>query len=660
MSKSSDPFAIKEYGGDIHDRSVSGFSWRAYEGTSLGEPGVGTLKRVITQKVPLVGIVLIVLFFAILLFRIFQLQIINGAYWGRIAEGNRIRLEIMEPNRGEVVDRQGKILATNQPSFRLVTTPADLPRSEVERQALLNDLLADVPTELLNQETLSKLPLQSYLPQIIASQLPRDLALKLMVRTATLPGVRVEVVSERSYPEKSILAHVLGYVGKISPEEYQNKNENNNYQFTSNVGKSGLEYQYESSLRGIPGKKEVEVDARGKETKIYAAQVPEQGNKLKLTLDLDLQRLAYANLESTVLSVGGVNGGSVVALDPRNGNILALASYPSFDPNIFISGVVRDQEKIKDLLNNKRQPLFNRVLSGEYPPGSTIKPFLAAAALAEAIVTPQTTFISTGGIQLGNKFFADWKKGGHGAVNIYSAIAESVNTYFYLIGGGSPDRRGLGVTLIDKYLQKFHFSEKPKIDLPSARPGFIPDPNWKLAQTKDRWYLGDTYNLSIGQGGLLVTPLQLAIGYASLLTEGRVFSPRLVSGIVYPDNTNKTYQPSIVDQIKLSPEIWTIIKTAMRQTVTSGSARSLGVVSLPVAGKTGTAQTGTRTNTHAWFAGYLPADQPEFLVVVMIEHGGEGSSVAVPIAHNLFNWYTTHRSEFTSSVSQSGVNKPEI
>ncbi|MBU1039288.1 penicillin-binding protein 2 [Patescibacteria group bacterium] len=629
-----DPFVIKEYGGNIKDRKVTGFSWRRLEGTTLGESGVGTLRRVISQAVPMVLAVAVALVLFIFFIKLFYLQGWQGQRWRSVAEGNRIRLEIISAQRGLITDRQGQPLIRNNSTFSVVAIPADMPRDETVRQQFLNEILASVPAEYIDKDELVDLSTFSYLPVIIAQNIPHDLALKLMVVSRDYQGLRVEPSNIRDYLSGESFAHLLGYVGKISAQQYTDL-KNQGYQINDYIGQAGLEMQYEEALRGQPGKKQVEVDAFGKERKIYAAQASVPGAKLVLTVEAGLQKVAYESLKEAASPAK--KGGSVVALNPQTGEILALVSYPSYNPNIFT--INRDNNKIRDLLKDQTKPLFNRVLAGEYPPGSTIKPFWAAAGLKEGVITEQTTFFSSGGVRLGDQYFADWKAGGHGLVNVYKAIAESVNTFFYLLGGGGEADSGLGISRLTAYLEKFGFSQPRNIDLPGERLGFIPTPLWKLDKLNERWYKGDTYNISIGQGDLLVTPLQLAVNYSALVTNGRIKKPHLLKEIVWPDRRTQQTPVTEMEDFGLSDEILQIVQKGMRQTVTDGSARYLNSLPVKAAGKTGTAQTGSQTLTHAWFMGYAPYDKPTLLVVAMVEQGGEGSSVAVPIVRKMMAEY---------------------
>lgn len=633
MQKGRDPFAIKEIGGEIKDRTVSGYLARQEEGASLGGDSLASLRRVISKQVPHLAAVVILVIGMIMSARVIWLQGIRGNYWRSVAEGNRIRLEVTPAQRGLIVDRDGTVMARNAPSFSIVVTPADLPKDENARQVMLNDILSQVPAELVQAAELKKISQISYLPQVIAAGISHDLAIKLMASLNNYKGVKVEPVNQRDYVAGPSAAHLLGYVGFLSPEEYDQKKDT--YEYSDYIGKAGLEFSYEKYLKGIDGHKQVEVDARGYERKIYATTKPIAGDKLVLNIDDELQKTLYDGLAISLKNTG--RGGSAVAINPENGAVMALVSYPSYDPNIFT--INHDNKEITKALTDKSKPMYFRPIAGEYPPGSTIKPFYASAGLDEGIITDKTTVLSTGGVYLGHQFFADWKAGGHGVVDVYKAIAESVNTFFYLLGGGREGQSGLGVSGLTKYLLQFGFGQDLAVDVPGAREGFVPSVEWKLQTTGERWYSGDTYNLSIGQGNLLVTPLQLAAAYGALATDGIEYEPRLVNKIVKPDNSEEFVSPKVIRNLNIPQNILEIVQKGMRQTITSGSARSLGTLSIPVAGKTGTAQTGTSGRTHAWFAGYAPYDNPKIVVVVMVEQGGEGSSVAVPIARRAFEWY---------------------
>jgi penicillin-binding protein 2 len=293
-------------------------------------------------------------------------------------------------------------------------------------------------------------------------------------------------------------------------------------------------------------------------------------------------------------------------------------------------------------LENPDQPLFNRAISGEYPSGSTIKPVVAAAALQEGLITAGTSFVSSGGIRINEWFFPDWKAGGHGITDVRKAIAQSVNTFFYIIGGGYGDFTGLGPKKLKEYMEKFGLNNKTGIDLPGERVGFVPDPEWKWATKNEQWYIGDTYHVSIGQGDLLVTPLQVANYIAAVANGGTLYRPHLAKKIVDPAvQKDSDILPEVLDSNFVDPKNIQIVREGMRQTVVSGSARSLSNLPIAVAGKTGTAQWGTDKANHAWFTSFAPYENPEISVTILIEEGIEGSTVAVPIARDFYQWWAT-------------------
>jgi penicillin-binding protein 2 len=421
----------------------------------------------------------------------------------------------------------------------------------------------------------------------------------------------------------------------------------NEYSALDYLGKSGLEYFWETELRGKNGKKSIEVDALGREKKVVGEQLPIDGYNLKLSLDLPLQQKAEEVTQSWLdkLRLGKA---SVVIINPQNGEILSLVSLPGYDSNLFAKGI--SQADYKSFLDNVNHPLLNRAISGEYPSGSVIKPVIALAALEEKVINDKTSFLSNGGLRLGQWFFPDWKAGGHGVTNVYKAIAESVNTFFYYIGGGHQDFQGLGLDRLTKYLRLFGLGEKTGIDVNSEAVGFVPSAQWKEETKGEQWYIGDTYHLAIGQGDLIVTPLQIAASISAIANGGTLYKPHLVSEILDKDNNLvRGISPEILSQIPVSSENVEIIRNAMRQTVTSGSARSLSELPVEVAGKTGTAQWSTKADPHAWFVGFAPFDQPTFLIVVMVEEGEEGSTVSVPIAREIMGWYFHNQADATST-----------
>jgi penicillin-binding protein 2 len=336
---------------------------------------------------------------------------------------------------------------------------------------------------------------------------------------------------------------------------------------------------------------------------------------------------------------------AIVAMDPRNGQVLALLSFPEFDSNVFEQGAY-DNER-KKILNDQNEPLFNRALSGQYPSGSVIKPVIGAAALQEGVVTPNTIVQDNGSIVIVNPYspgvvytFPDWKT--HGAVNIYSAIAQSCDIYFYTIGGGYGNIEGLGVDRIKKYLNLFGFGQKTGIDLPGEQPGLVPDETWKKKAKNEPWYIGDTYHLSIGQGDLLVTPLQMASAISAIANGGKLYAPYLVDKIVDSDkNSIKVFEPELIRENFIDQKNLEAIRKGMRETVVSGSGRLLADLPVETAGKTGTAQVAGQKRENAWFVAFAPYENPEIALSIVFEGAGEGSSVAAPLARDILNWYFT-------------------
>jgi penicillin-binding protein 2 len=567
-----------------------------------------------------------------------QLQVIQGDEFRALAEGNRYRTRILTPARGIVYDRHGEVLIQNVPTFVLTMTAGDLPEDERERSAVLDKVanLAGIQRTELDL-LLTKASAYPYEEFPVERGLSYESAMRLAIAVSALPGFHLQTSNTRSYNmSASSLSHVLGYTGMISTEELQDR-EDLGYRLTDDIGKTGVESGSETALRGVPGKLVVEVDAAGNEIGLVSRQDSISGANVTLALDLDLQKFTENRLAAALEKLH-LRRGTVIAIDPQTGGIRAMVSLPAYDSNAFADGI--DPETYANLLNDEDQPLFFRAIAGEYPSGSTFKPFIAYAALAEGIVTPSTSFVSTGGLSVGGSFFPDWKAGGHGVTDVRKAIANSVNTYFYIVGGGFGTFTGLGVERITDYAREFGFGSRTGIDLPGEADGFLPSKEWKQEAKGERWYVGDTYHLSIGQGDLLVTPIQLATGLAIIANGGDRVAPHMVEGL---DGAGaETYQAPQPAGEPLNKDSVQVVREGMREAVTIGSARFLSSLSVPVAGKTGTAQTGGDRPTHAWFVGFGPYNDPTLAIVVLIEYGGEGSSVAVPIARDMFEWWFTH------------------
>jgi penicillin-binding protein 2 len=520
--------------------------------------------------------------------------------------------------------------------------PGELAREKEKTDEFLKFLATEIPEvkiEEIKQKIEQTKP--TFVEEVeILDNIPYERALKLMLKIKNQPGLHLSYFSKRNYLAEDFgLASFLGYLGKIGPEEWSDFKEQN-YQLIERVGKSGLEKAYEKDLRGSPGEKKIEVDAKGNIKKVISDEAPQKGANLVLGIDADLNRVLAVSLCRMAASYGGK--AAAVALNPQNGEILAYVSCPLFDNNIF-SDTKTNSAKINALLEDGRQPLFNRPAQGEYPAGSVFKLVVAAAGLQQKIITPLTTFLSNGGLRIGEWFFPDWKAGGHGTTNITKAIAESVNTFFYYVGGGFDKFVGLGVDKIVEYAKKFHFSQKLGIDLPGERDGFLPSRDWKFQTKGEEWYIGDTYHLSIGQGDLVVTPLQIASMTAFFANGGTLYQPHLVKEFLLDRGEKKEIKATVLENNIIDSENVAIVRQGMRQAVTGGSARILASLPVTAAAKTGTAQVGGNKNPHAWFTSFAPFDNPEITLTILIENGVEGSATAAPVAREVLQFYFSNK-----------------
>ena len=567
---------------------------------------------------------------AILIGQAFKMQVIQGASFKAQAEDNRLRHDVVQAKRGLIEDRNGVILAENVSSFDLRAIPNLLPQDQNEREELLSKigLATNVPLDTLNAKIASSTnPTEQV---TLVHQLPYAQAINVQVLIGSSPGLQVEMGTKRLYPYSDTitsLSHVLGYVGLISPEELDSPS-HGAYHQTDSIGKSGVEKSYEAQLRGTAGERLYEVDATNQVTSLVGETPSKDGTDLHLTIDARLQQAAQESLEAR-MNQYHLSRGSVVVMDPQDGSILAIASLPAYDNNNF-SGTV-SSTYYAGLLKNPDHPLLPRAWAGIYPSGSTVKSVVATAALAEGVVTAQTTVNSTGGLHVGGIFFPDWKAGGHGITNVRRAIAWSVNTFFYTVGGGYGSFVGLGVDRLTSWMRKFGLGATTGFDIPGEQAGFVPSKDWKQRTKGESWYVGDTYNLSIGQGDLLVTPLQDALMTAEVANGGHRLRPHVVEvpGVSYASST------PLADSGYVET-----VREGMRDTVTYGSGRALASFPIPVAGKTGTAQWRSDRPNHAWFTAFAPFDKPEISVTVMLEEGVEGSSTAIPVAHDVLNaWY---------------------
>jgi len=597
-----------------------------------------------------VTMILIFVIITILLGRAMTMQILESTTYQARAEGNRLRTKIIPARRGIIRDDDGRILAENIPSFDLRVIPWLLPKDPNTRDDLLAHVGRQVGMSLEEIHTAiasEKDPSQSL---TLMRDVPYARAIAVQILLGSDPAIHITIGSKREYPySKNIesLSHVLGYVGAISPRELAAHPQ---YRQVDLIGKVGIEASYESLLHGIPGEQQTEVNAQNSVTTIVSRRVPIDGTDINLSLDVDIQRAAERALHDE-LKLKHLTRGAVIVMDPRDGSLLAVVSLPAYNDNIF-SGTVSSTQ-YRALINNPDHPLLPRAWAGVYPSGSTVKPTIATAALAEGIITPKTTVDSVGGIKVGGRFFPDWKAGGHGITNVRKAIALSVNTFFYYIGGGYKSFIGLGVDRLTKWMRKFGLGSKTGIDVPGESAGFVPSKEWKEKTKGEHWYTGDTYNLSIGQGDLLVTPLQVALWTAEIANGGFVIKPHFVESLGQKANLLVATSTRGTQPIAPAPDIATV-RAGMRDTVTYGSGRRLSNLPFTVAGKTGTAQWRKGRPNHSWFTAFAPYNNPEIVVTVLLEEGIEGTTTAVPVARKILEaWYAKKMKKRSSSHRRS-------
>lgn len=635
MSRPSIPF-VPDFGSPLELRRKTRHEW--VESVVPGEESdqsrqfLGT--SISTQTISFVY-ALIVCTLMLFAFRSAYLQLFEGRGFAMIAQAQKDKVEIQPARRGIIVDQKGEVLVNNTPRFVFEVAPAQLPRKPGERAASIARVSA--LTGIAPEELLLQLANHHFAePLVIADNLVYPDALRLMVEAETIPGAAVVPTFSRGYQFEGMesLSHVAGTMGRISEEEYTKAN--GSYRLSDIIGKSGLELNYESQLRGRDGRRVIEVDALGREKRIISENPPQDGTSLTLSIDRELQKKSEEALRTWMKTIGS-SGGVVIISDPKTGAVRALVSLPAFDSTLLSKGI--STTAYADLIRDPLRPLFNRALQGEYPSGSTIKPLVAAAALQEGLITPQTSFLSSGGIRISQWFFPDWKAGGHGRTNVRKALAESVNTFFYLVGGGSDTVSGLGIARMADYFRRFGLGSAVGIDLPGEATGFIPSPEWKKEKKGERWYIGDTYHAAIGQGDILVTPLQVHAYTSYFANNGTSYVPFVVQSTMNVVTGLRQTEPRIALQNIIEPAHMETVREGMRQAVTAGSARRLSALPATSAGKTGTAQWSSTKKPHAWFTGWAPFEKPELAITVLVEEGEEGSRTALGVANDIFTWY---------------------
>ena len=639
----NDPFSIRIRGGRIKDRKiVSEDKFSSEDGFVMTDDDSSVQMGPVIESYYLrMALIFIFLVFLVLASRIFFLQIIQGDAYRGLAEGNRIRLQRIESNRGIIYDKNGIQLVRNVPSFSVQFIPSDLTNDDIQLKSILLSI-AEVTGSDIDEliAVVKSSPEFSYQPFDLVENVQYERAVDLRIQAINWPGVHVVETAKRDYITGSSLSHVLGYLGKITENEFIDLSDD--YEFVDYIGKTGIEKEYETPLRGIVGRKQIEVDALGKETKIIAEQDAITGDNIYLHIDVAMQT-KLSDIIMKTLKAKRLNGAAGIIMNPKNGGIMSMLSLPNYDNNIFSHSI--SQEQYEALFENEERPLFNRTISGQYPSGSIIKPLVASAALQEGVIDRWTSFYSSGGIYYDIWFFPDWKAGGHGQTNVVKALAESVNTFFYIIGIEEyEDHQGLGLDRLLNYMHSYGLSQPTSIDLTGEMNGFLPDRYWKWEERDEPWYPGDTMHLAIGQGDLLVTPIQMVNYISAIANGGTLYKPQLVQKIVgSQDSAVVMATPQVINENFIDEANLDIVKEGMRAAVTSGSARYVNSDYYDAAGKTGTAQVGGSAQPHSWFVGFAPYDDPEIAWAILVENGGEGSEVAVPIMKELLDWYFVNR-----------------
>lgn len=594
-------------------------------------------------------IVIFLAFFFVITVRLYNLQVIHHQYYAERAHSNRTRFIRDRAQRGRMIDRHGIQLAATKPSFSLFITPEDFPSDQRDQVYLRLSRILGIPAGRI-RDRFFETKTARFRPRKIIGNLTREQVVRVETNRYHLPGVTIDAENVRAYPFGTAMCHVLGYVGEISQAELETESFAD-YRPGDIIGKTGVEKTYESILNGRDGYRWVEVDATGRLG--YTLQYPPpvqavSGMEMQLTLDLELQISCEEYLAPFK--------GSIIVMNPGNGDILALVSRPGFDPNWFVSGI--SPHRWKTIIDNPDDPLLNRALQLEAPPGSIFKIITAVAALKTPGFHEYTTFYCNGFFNFSNHVFRCWNKRGHGSVDLERAIEGSCNVFFYQAGLQA------GIDRISETAGAFGLGQLSGIPLPNEKPGFIPDREWKKEMFNDEWWPGETVSVSIGQGGVITTPIQLASMMAMIANRGILYQPRLVSGY----GTDSSHSEKILDRVEKSRitnfQNWDPVINGLSRVITGGggTARRLRMREMTIAGKTGTAQvisaqalkrlgytseaeTDSRFWDHNWFAGFGPVEAPEVVVVVLLENGGKvGAQKKFEIAKKVFlRWYELNR-----------------
>jgi penicillin-binding protein 2 len=586
------------------------------------------------QRRARIGFVVIVLLMLVLVVRYFWLQGLNHEDFSSRSESHRMHLRPVAPNRGMIYDRRGRILAENLPAYRLEVVPDEVD----DLPALLDELatIVELGTDDRERFERERRRYRSFDPVPLRFNLSEQEVARFAVNRHRLDGVDIAPYLARHYPYGDLLTHVLGYVGRIDEDDLQGLDAED-YRASTHIGKLGVEKAYENQLHGTAGLEQVETNARGRVLDVLERSDPGAGADLVLAIDAAVQQAAWDAL--------GERTGSVVAMDPRDGSIIAMVSKPAFDPNPFVQGI--SVAAFQDILAAPGRPLFNRAIAGGYEPGSTLKPFVGLAGLELGVIGLHQRLYSNGEYYLPNydRPYRDWKKGGHGWVTIHEALEQSVNSWFYHVA------YTLGIDRMHDYLAQFGFGELTGIDMPGESPGLLPSRDWKRGRFNQPWYPGETVIAGIGQGFNVVTPLQLASALSALVRDGERLQPRLLYAAKDGEGSAQRREPPLALHIPVhDPANWVAVREGMRAVINGprGTARDVALnADYVIAGKTGTAQQYTLSQDrerdrqrevredlrdHALFVGFAPYDAPRIVISVVVDNGGAGSRIAAPIA----------------------------
>ncbi len=593
------------------------------------------------QRRTIAAVALTIILSVVLIGRMVYLQIINHAHYTTLSHNNRVNIVPIAPTRGLIYDRNGVLLAENVPSYSLEIVPERVPNLAQTLKGLRK--LIDISDDDIDRFKKMVKRTRRFEGVPLRFRLTDKEVARFAVNRYRFPGVDIEASLTRHYPLGRLAAHVVGYVGRINEEELR-KVDASNYSGTSHIGKVGVERSYESVLHGEVGYQQVETNAQGRVLRVLERTPPTPGKNLYLNIDIKMQAIAERAF--------GDNDGSLVAIDPKTGAVLALVSMPSYDPNVFVNGL--DAKTYKKLSTSPDRPLFNRAIRGQYPPGSTSKPFTALAGLELGVIKPTDEIFCPGYYQIEgeDRKYRDWKKWGHGHVDLHKAIVQSCDVYFYELA------QNLGIDRLHDYLYRFGFGRKTGIDLQGELPGLMPSRAWKRRTQHLPWFPGETLITGIGQGFELATPLQLANITATLADQGHRMQPHVVYAEQNPDsNAMQVIPPHLLGTIaKVRQSDWDDVIHDMHDVVHSihGTARRISHnLKYTIAGKTGTAQVfgmkqdeeyveediAKKLRDHALFIGFAPVKDPKIAVAVIVEHGGGGGSVAAPIARQVMDYY---------------------